>query len=123
MQAPPPPPPPPPPPDRFAPDDDFAKDAYKVLETPGLTAPVAVNRVQPRYTSDAMRAKIQGMVYVQIVIDAQGSVEKARVIRGLDPQLDEQALEAARLWTFKPGMLDGRAVPVAAVLMLEFRLH
>jgi protein TonB len=84
---------------------------------------VAVNIVHPKYTSDAMRAKIQGMVFVQIVVDANGSVEKARIIRGLHPDLDDQALDAARRWTFKPAMLDGRAVPVSSVLMLEFRLH
>ena len=120
-----PPPPPPPPPDwrLYVPDDDFAKDTYAAPGTPGLTAPVAVNVVHPKYTSDAMRAKVQGMVFVQIIVDATGSVEKARVIRGLHYDLNEQALIAARQWTFKPGTLDGRAVPVSTVLMLEFRLH
>ena len=58
-----------------------------------------------------------------IIVDATGSVEKARVIRGLHADLDEQALIAARQWTFKPGVLNGRAVPVSTVLVLEFRIH
>lgn len=124
-QGPPPPPPPPPPPDWqvYVPDDDFAKDTYSMPGTVGLVAPIATNVVQPKYTSDTMRAKIQGMVVVQIIVDVHGSVEKARVIRGLHPDLDEQALVAAKQWAFKPGTLDGRAVPVSSVLMLEFRLH
>lgn len=107
----------------YAPDDDFAKDAYTAPGTPGLTAPVVINRVMPKYTSDAMRVKVQGMVFVQIIVDTNGAVEKARVIRGLHPDLNEQALIAARDWTFKPGTLDGRTVPVATVIVLEFRLH
>jgi TonB family protein len=62
-------------------------------------------------------------VLVQIVVDTNGDVEKARVIRGLEPGLDEQALIAAEQWRFKPGILDGAAVRVTAVLVLEFRLH
>ncbi len=71
--------------------------------------------VQPKYTSAAMRAKVQGQVVVQAVVGTDGSVEKARVILGLDPDLDEQALIAIRQWSFQPGNLDGRAVPVAVV--------
>ena len=119
--------PPPPPPTldwrKFLPDDDFAKDAHAAPDTPGLVAPVVVTRVHPKYTSDAMREKVQGFVFVQIVIGTDGAVEKARVIRGLRGDLDEQALAAARQWTFKPGTLDGEAVRVASVLTLEFRLH
>ncbi len=103
--------------------DDFARGAYIVPGTKGLTPPVLVSLVHPKYTSEAMRAKIQGTVFVQIVVDTNGDVEKARVIRGLDPGLDEQALVAAEQWRFEPGVLDGTAVRVTTVLVLEFRLH
>ncbi len=121
---PPPLPPPPPPPDwtQFVPDDDFAKGAYSD-KTPGLVKPRVVSDAKPKYTSNAMRAKIQGVVPVQIVIDADGKVSKARVLYSLDPELDEQALIAARRWVFEAGQLNGRAVAVWAVVQLEFRLH
>jgi TonB family protein len=123
--APPPPPPPPPPPSDFSnlvPDDDFVGNALS-QKTPGLRMPVMVKHVEPKYTSDALRAKIQGQVVVQIVVREDGTVEKARIIVGLDPDLDEQALIAARQWRFQAGVLEGRAVPVACLLMMEFRLH
>ena len=104
------------------PDDDFAKDAV-AQGTPGVRMPRVIRMVQPKYTSAAMRAKVQGQVVVQAVVGTDGSVEKARVILGLDPDLDEQALIAIRQWSFQPGNLDGRAVPVAVVCTLEFRLH
>jgi TonB family protein len=119
--------PPPPPPLRDllqqVSGDDFATGAYITPGTRGLTPPEVLRRVHPKYTSEAMRAKIQGTVFVQIVVDTDGNVEKARVIHGLEPGLDEQALIAAEQWTFKPGVLDGKAVRVTSVLVLEFRLH
>ena len=105
-------------------EDDFLKGVY-LKETPGLKAPVAKHTVHPRYTSDAMRAKIQGMVEVQAVVMPDGSVSRARITTSLDKTfgLDDQAVSAARQWTFEPGELGGTAVPVAILLKLEFRLH
>src|SRR4029079_7407859 len=112
-QTPPPPPPPPPPAPRYSvPDDDFAKGAV-VPGTSGLTPPKVQHMVQPKYTSEAMRAKIQGQVVVQLIVDAQGAVTNARIIAGLAPDLDEQSLVAVRQWRFEPGTLDGQAVRVA----------
>ena len=82
-----------------------------------------MNQVHPKYTSAAMREKVQGIVFVQIIVGTDGTVEKARVIRGLQEDLDDAALAAARQWTFTPGTLDGQAVRVSTVLMLEFRIH
>ena len=87
--------------------------------------PEATRSVTPRYTSEAMRAKLQGVVVVQAVVGANGTVERARVTQSLDTQmgLDDAALAAVKSWLFKPGTKDGKAVPVAVTLTLEFRLH
>jgi len=120
---PPPPPPPPPPAQRYSvPDDDFTKDAY-APNTPGLTPPKVQHIVQPKYTSEAMRLKIQGQVVVQIIVEADGAVSNARIIEGLAPDLDQQALLAVKQWRFDAGTVDGRSVRVACFAMLEFRLH
>ena len=103
-------------------DDDFAKGAY-ATDTPGLTAPKLVRHVVPKYTSTALRAKVQGQVITLIIVDVDGTVSKARVIQSLDPDLDEQALLAVRQWLFHAGELDGRAVPVVVTATLEFRVH
>jgi len=49
-------------------------------------------------------------------------VRSVRVVRSLGLGLDEKALEAVRQWKFKPGMKDGKAVPVAASIEVTFRL-
>ena len=104
------------------PDDDFAQGAY-AADTPGLAVPKLVRHVAAKYTSAAMRAKVQGQVIAQIVVDVDGTVARARVIQSLDPDLDEQAVLAVQQWLFHAGELDGRAVPVAVIVTLEFRLH
>ena len=73
----PPPPPPPPPPagSDVVPDDDFAKGAY-ATDTPGLAAPKLVRHVVPKYTSTALRAKVQGQVITLIIVDVDGTVEQ-----------------------------------------------
>lgn len=121
-QLPPPPPPPPASLNALVPDDDFAQGAV-AFDAPGLVRPKLLKNVFPKYTANAMRAKIQGQVVAQIIVEADGTVGKARVIGSLDPELDEQALIAVRQWSYDPGVLDGRAVPVAVIAILDFRLH
>jgi TonB family protein len=105
-------------------DEDFLKGAYE-LGTPGVFAPTAVRPIQPRYTSDAMRNKIQGQVVLDIIVMPDGSVGKARVAQSLDTifGLDEAALTAAKQWTFIAGTFNGVPVPVHVQLNLDFRLH
>ena len=62
---------------------------------------------------------------IDVVVLADGTVGQTRIVQSLDEKsgLDDQALGAAREWTFVPGMLNGRAVPVIVTLILEFQAH
>jgi periplasmic protein TonB len=90
-----------------------------------VTSPVLLKKVQPRYTSAAMVAKLQGAVVLEAVVKADGSVGALRVQKSLDAKLglDEAAIEAAKQWAFKPGTRRGQPVDVIVTLVLEFRLH
>lgn len=79
--------------------------------------------MRPRYTPEAMRAKLQGVVKMELVVLPDGTVGAARVIQSLEAGLDRAALVAARYWYFNPPKVDG--VPVAATVFmdLEFRLR
>ena len=104
--------------------DDFYDGTYPP-GTPQVVQPAILRSEHPKYTSDAMRAKIQGTVEVEAVIGTDGRVTRARVVRSLDPLLglDEKALEAVRNWVFEPGRLNGQPVAVAIKTQLEFRIH
>lgn len=99
----------------------FGEGAYR--PQPGITNPIALKQVEPKYTSEAMRAKIQGEVELNVVIRADGTIGDVRVAKSLDRTfgLDEEAIKAAKQWLFRPGMLDGKSVPVLVTLILEFR--
>ncbi len=91
----------------------------------GVTLPQIVREVKPQYTSDAMRAKVQGTVLVECVVQPDGSVADVHVVRSLDPTfgLDQEAMKAARQWRFRPGMRMGEPVPVLITIELTFTLR
>lgn len=91
----------------------------------GVTTPVLLKEVKPGYTSEAMRAKIQGAVLLQCTVNVDGSVGDIQVIRSLDPVfgLDQQAIAAARQWRFRPGTLRDQPVPVQITIELSFTLR
>jgi TonB family protein len=88
----------------------------------GVATPKVIREVKPRYTADAMFAKVQGAVLLECVVDVDGAVSDARVTQSLDPVLDIQALNAARQWQFEPGTKDGSSVPVIVTIQLGFTL-
>jgi len=88
-----------------------------------VKAPVLVTKIEPLYTDLARRARIQGIVILEAVIDRNGNVTEARVLKGLPMGLDQSALNAIRQWRFKPGTLNGQAVPVYYNLTINFQLQ
>lgn len=97
--------------------------AYRAGEG-GVAAPVVVRQVDPEYTPEATRKGIQGEVWIEAVVDADGNVVEPRLLRGLpDEELNRRAMEAIQRWVFRPGMKDGEAVPVIAVFTVTYRLH
>jgi len=91
----------------------------------GVTTPILIREVKPAYTADAMRAKIQGSVWVEGDVQPDGSVTNVRVVRSLDPTfgLDQEAVKAARQWRFRPGLFQGQPVAVTITIELTFTLR
>jgi TonB family protein len=91
----------------------------------GVTAPIATYVPKPQYTADAMRARIQGTVWVECVVATNGTCTDTRVVRSLDPTfgLDQEALKAARQFRFRPGIRQGEPVAVLVTIELSFSLH
>ena len=91
----------------------------------GITLPTVIREVKPAYTADAMRAKVQGAVWLECIVMPDGSVGEVRVTRSLDPifGLDQEAIKAAKQWRFRPGMRQGEPVPVIITIELSFTLR
>jgi TonB family protein len=89
----------------------------------GVTAPKVVVKVDPQYTPEAKHAKIEGTVRLSTVISKEGVPEEIKVVKGLDPGLDKNAVAALEKWLFEPGTKDGKPVRVAATVEINFRLN
>ena len=98
----------------------FGGGAYRIGG--GVTPPSVLSQVDPEYSDEARKAKWQGTVIVELVVDEHGMPQQMRVIRALGLGLDQKAMEAVAKWRFKPGMKDGKPVPVIATILVTFHL-
>lgn len=76
-----------------------------------------------KYPEDAVREGIQGRVMVDFIIDKDGKVTDVRVVRGVDPELDAEAvrvISASPKW--RPGRMNGQKVRTSVTVPVEFRL-
>lgn len=89
----------------------------------GVTHPKAIKEVKPQYTADAYRAKIQGTVALECVVEKNGGVGEVKVVKSLDPGLDEEAVKALKQWRFEPGRKEGKPVRVRVELEMTFTLR
>lgn len=91
----------------------------------GVTMPRLIREVQPHYTSDAMRARVQGTVLLECTVTANGDVTDIKILRSLDATfgLDQEAIKAARQWRFSPGIRLGEPVPVSISIEISFGLR
>lgn len=96
--------------------------SLKELLAEGGTHPVPIRKVEPEFSREARAARHEGSVDLEILIDEQGVVREARVLREAGLGLDRKAIEAVLQWKFRPAEKDGRPVPVWARVEMNFRL-
>jgi periplasmic protein TonB len=93
---------------------------YRVVR--GITAPRLIKSARPNYPGEAMRAKIEGKVSLEMVVQDDGTVGEVRVVRSLDRKfgVDDAAVKAVKEMRFAPAMKDGVAVPVLLSTEMAF---
>ena len=109
-------------------DGVAAKLQWEHLNDPkyGIVNPVPLRKVEPQYTEEARKARLQGSVILEVEVRPGGTVDpdSITVIQGLGMGLDEKAIEVVQQWTFKPAYKDGKPMGVAmpVAVQVEFRL-
>lgn len=89
----------------------------------GYAGLVRYLRKNLKYPSLARENNISGTVILQFVVTAQGKIKDARVVRGIGGGCDQEALRVVReMPDWKPGLHNGRAVPVTFTLPVAFEL-
>lgn len=91
------------------------------LSDDGITRPVVLQRVDPQYSDSAREARIQGTVVLEGIVETDGSMTVDRVARGLDSELDHNAVYALEQWRFTPATKNG--VPVRFALAIEVNFN
>jgi protein TonB len=87
-----------------------------------IRPPVLIYKIEPDYSDEARKAKVQGVVVIAAEIDSGGRTRNIRVMRPLGLGLDERAIAAAALWRFRPATADGQPVASAVTIEVSFRL-
>lgn len=99
-------------------------DASEPLRVGGdVLAPVLINRVEPSYPEAVRKARLEGVVKVEAVVTATGSVEEVKVVNSSSPPLDASAVRAVQQWKYKPATLNGQPVAVYLTVTVTFNLH
>jgi TonB family protein len=88
-----------------------------------VSAPRLLSHIKPTYTADALDARIQGSVVLEVVVTRDGRAGAIRILRSLDAGLDQQAIAAVREWRFEPGRLAGVNVDVVVTAALDFQIR
>jgi protein TonB len=86
-----------------------------------LTGPVPLRKVDPKYPPLLASAKVEGEVVLYAVIRRDGSVDSIQLVRGIEPELDTNAMEALARWRFRPAERKGAPVELEAIVHIPFR--
>ena len=79
-------------------------------------------KIEPEYTDEARRAKLQGSVMLRIEVNERGKAQNISIRQSLGLGLDERAVEAVKRWQFRPGTIGGKPVVTIALVEVNFRL-
>ena len=76
-----------------------------------------------KYPEDCKKESVQGRVIAQFVVDKDGSIQDVKVVRGIHPSLDKEAIRVIEgMPKWKPGKQDGKTVKVKYTIPVSFKL-
>jgi TonB family protein len=89
---------------------------------PGIVAPRLKKSVKPEYPPESMSARVEGKVWLDVLIDEAGHVREVGLARGVEARLDAQAMLTMLQWTFEPARTAGGPVACRVVVEMQFSL-
>ncbi len=99
-------------------DDDAPPADFVAVEK----EPVVVKKVEPKYPELAMRAGLEGKVWVKIWVDKEGKAKQVVVLKSDAEIFNEPAVEAAKQFVFTPAYMNNGPVSVWVSVPFKFRL-
>jgi TonB family protein len=90
------------------------------LASSDVSAPGPVRKVDPKYPPTLIKEHVEGEVVLYAVIRSDGSVDSIQLVRGIDEQLDANAMQALSQWKFRPATKQGVPVDLEAIVHIPF---
>jgi protein TonB len=90
--------------------------------TPVEKDPIPVLNPSPKYPDLALRAGVEGTVFVKMWVTKDGSIRKAEVVKSDSPIFDQEAVHTALQWKFTPAVMNNGPVSVWVTVPFRFRL-
>ena len=105
------------------PDAPPPVDTGPIFVTGDVQKPIKISDVQPQYTEIARKARIQGVVILQTIINKEGNITDVKILKGLPMGLADAAVSAVEQWKYEPATLNGKPVAVYFNLTVNFQLQ
>jgi TonB family protein len=86
---------------------------------PGVTPPRVIKQVNPHYPNDR-GVRAVGSVIIGLIVSSKGLPQDPHILKSLDKDLDQSAVDAVKEWRFTPAQKDGKAIAVRVSLQIEF---
>ncbi|HEV1995888.1 MAG TPA: energy transducer TonB [Candidatus Acidoferrum sp.] len=90
------------------------------LASSDVSAPGPLRKIDPKYPPTLIKERVEGEVVLYAVIRRDGSVDSIQLVRGIDEQLDANAMEALSQWKFRPATKQGTPVELEAIVHIPF---
>jgi TonB family protein len=92
------------------------------LASSDVSSPGPLRKVDPKYPPTLIKERVEGEVVLYAVIRRDGSVDSIQLVRGIDQQLDANAMEALSQWKFRPATKQGSPVELEAIVHIPFHI-
>jgi len=102
-------------------DGGFGRDVFHIGGS--ISSPVLVTQILPEYSEEARKARFQGTVVLDTIVLEDGTVQIVKIARRIGFGLEERAIAAVLQWRFRPARRNGKPVPVALNIEVNFNLR
>ncbi len=102
---------------------DPTNQIYYFSGLDGITAPQCIHCPQPGYPEEFRKRRMQGTSVLSALVLPDGTTDRVRIVKSLDPELDALALGVIKAWKLKPSQdPGGNLIPVRVPIEINFRL-
>jgi len=91
----------------------------RVRISQGVTRGMVISKIEPKYPTIAVAARITGVVLLKAIISKEGTITELQVVNG-HPVLIPAAIDAVKQWRYRPYLLNGEPVEVETTIIVNF---